>query len=61
MAVAGALTLMLRVPGWYDAIHKSLTQNEMLIPLLVAVAGAAGLVLQQQQVQEEVKGKAKAA
>ncbi len=59
MAVAGALTLMLRVPGWYDAIHNSLTQNEMLIPLLVAISGAIGLVLQQQQVQED-SGAAKA-
>ncbi|MCA9291473.1 MAG: hypothetical protein KDA25_10115 [Phycisphaerales bacterium] len=55
MLVLGGITLLLQVPGWYDAVYDSLTSNHLIIPLLVAAAGVGGLVLQQSRPVEVKK------
>ena len=46
LAVLGGIALLLHVPSWEGAVRDSLTTNQMLIPLLVAVAAVTGVVLQ---------------
>lgn len=63
MGVLGAITLMLHVPSWDEAIRKSLEANDMLLPLLVTVAAVTGLVLQHSQItgkggEEDAEAKA---
>jgi len=47
LLVFGALAAMLKNPSWAGAIEQSLTANELIIPLLVAVTSLVGVVLQQ--------------
>jgi len=49
LAVLGGITLLMHVPGWEGAIRESLTNNQLLIPLLVGVAAVTGFVMQQSQ------------
>ena len=51
MVVMGLLPLMLHVPCWESAIHKSLAANNMLVPLLVAVTAVTGFVLQHSSIK----------
>jgi len=55
MFVLGGITLLLQVDGWENAIRDSLTANEKIVPLLVAVGAVSGFVLQQSRLHEEAK------
>lgn len=50
MIVFGLITLLLHVDAWQSAVRDSLVANELMIPLLVAVAAVAGFVVQQSRV-----------
>jgi hypothetical protein len=53
MAIFGAITLLMQVPNWEQAIRASLTQNELLIPLLMLVAAVSGFVLQESRLRAD--------
>jgi hypothetical protein len=55
MFVLGGLTLLLQVDGWEAAIRDSLTSNERILPLLVAVGAVSGFVLQQSRLRAEAE------
>ena len=46
MAVFGAIVLLLQVDSWQPAVRSALTGNQMILPLLLAVAAVGGFVLQ---------------
>ena len=56
MVVFGGLGLMLHVENWAPAIRNSVQDHELMIPLLVMVAAAAGFVLQQGRLQADGGG-----
>lgn len=63
MAVLGTITLLLHVPAWETAVKDSLASNQLLLPLLVAVAAVTGFVVQHNEIRKhdaKSKGKAKA-
>jgi hypothetical protein len=47
MAVCGTITLLMYVPEWEPAVRNSLTQHQLLVPLLLAVAATSGFVVQE--------------
>ncbi len=47
MIVFGTICILLQVPAWQEPIRGHLQSNHMLIPLLVAMAGVMGIVLQE--------------
>ena len=53
MVVFGAIGLLLHVPAWKQAVHDSLVGNQLLIPLLLAVAAVAGFVVQESRVRQQ--------
>lgn len=52
MIVFGAVTLLLHVPAWEDAVRNSLSTNPLLLPLLLVVAAVGGFVLQESRIRE---------
>lgn len=52
MVVFGTISLLMLVPDWEPAIRSGLADNQLMIPLLVAIAAVGGFVLQQARVQE---------
>jgi len=58
MVVLGSITMLLQVEGWEIAIRDSLTANERLVPLLVAIAAVSGFVLQQSRLHATKEEKA---
>ena len=61
MAVLGTITLLLHVPAWETAVRDSLAANQLLLPLLVAVAAVTGFVVQHHEISKhEAKSKGKA-
>ena len=53
MAVFGGITLLLHVPAWSDTVQTSLTANQLLLPLIVAVAAVTGFVVQHSRMRED--------
>ena len=49
MAIAGGIALLLYVPELRDGLTRTLTNNHMLLPLLLTVAAVIGFTLQQGQ------------
>jgi len=47
MMVLGSITLMLHVPDWQGAVQDSLTNNRMLLPLMLMLATVTGFVIQE--------------
>lgn len=47
MTVCGTISLLMFVPEWEPAIRNSLTQHQLLVPLLLALAAASGFVVQE--------------
>ena len=58
MVVFGGITLLLNVEQWEPTIRDSLSQHQLVIPLLMAVAAVGGFVLQEGRVMGETKGAA---
>jgi len=52
MAVCGAIALMLWVPEWKEGATRALSNNQVLVPLLITVAAVIGFVLQEGQKHE---------
>jgi MFS family permease len=53
MVVFGAITLLMHVPAWEPAVRDSLAGNQLLLPLLLALAAVSGFVIQESRVREE--------
>lgn len=51
MVVCGAITLLMYVPDWEPAIRQSLTDNPLLVPLLLALAAVSGFVVQESRLR----------
>jgi len=51
MGVLGILALLMHVPTLEGSIRTSLTEHNMVLPLLVAVGAVTGLVLQQSEIR----------
>ncbi len=49
MAVCGGISLLLYVPSWREGLTEALSNNQILIPLLVALAGVIGFTFQHTQ------------
>jgi hypothetical protein len=47
VAVIGAIALLLSIDGWSPTITEGLSANRVIIPLLVFVPAAIGLIWQQ--------------
>lgn len=47
LVVLGGLALTLQVGSWDDSITRSLNENHLILPLIVAVAAAISVVVQQ--------------
>ena len=56
MIVFGVITLLMHVPAWEGAVRESLVANQLMIPLLVALAAVSGFVIQQSRLKEEGGG-----
>ncbi|TVQ53399.1 MAG: hypothetical protein EA377_08040, partial [Phycisphaerales bacterium] len=56
LVVFGVITLLMHVPAWKDAVRESLVANQLMIPLLVALAAVSGFVIQQSRLKEEGGG-----
>ncbi len=59
LVVFGVITLLLHVPAWEGAVRESLVANQLMIPLLVALAAVSGFVIQQSRLKEEGGGGAR--
>jgi hypothetical protein len=46
MVVIGSIALLLQVPNFEEAVRNNLSEHQLLLPLLVAVAAVGGFVLQ---------------
>lgn len=46
MIIFGGITLLMQVESWKPAVRNALSNNHMIIPLLLAVAAVGGFVLQ---------------
>jgi hypothetical protein len=55
MLVFGGITLLMRVPGWDAPIEQTLMENNLVIPLLLAVTAVGGFVLQSSWHPETIK------
>lgn len=53
MAIAGALTLLMSVPDWEPSVRESLASTPMLLPLLLALGGVGGFVLQESRLRND--------
>lgn len=51
MIVFGSISLLMIVPDWEPTIRASLSENRLLIPLLVTVAAVGGFVIQHSRVR----------
>lgn len=49
MAVCGGISLLLYVPSWREGLTQALSNNQIVIPLLVAVAAVIGFTFQHGQ------------
>ena len=49
MTVCGAIAILLYVPDMRESVARLFTNNQILVPLLITVAGVIGLVIQEQQ------------
>lgn len=49
MAVCGGVSLLLYVPSWREGLSQAITNNQIVIPLLVAVAAVIGFTFQHAQ------------
>lgn len=47
VAVMGALALLLSFEPWRETVTQGLMANQLVIPLLVAVPAAIGLIMQE--------------
>jgi hypothetical protein len=61
MVVFGAITLLMHVEAWEPAVRQSLSQNHLLIPLLLTVAAVGGFVLQESRIRDQGGAAKKAA
>lgn len=59
MIVFGLITILMQVPAWQEPLKSHLSANHLIVPLLVAMAGLMGIVLQESKNRGE--GEAKAA
>jgi hypothetical protein len=59
--VFGAITLLMHVEAWEPAVRQSLSQNHLLIPLLLTVAAVGGFVLQESRIRDQGGAAKKAA
>lgn len=55
MVIFGGITLLLQVDAWESAVRTSLADNQLIIPLLLAVAAVGGFVLQSSWHPEAIK------
>ena len=53
MVVFGAICLLMQVEAWEPAVRNSLATNQLILPLLLAVAAVGGFVIQESRVREE--------
>jgi hypothetical protein len=49
MAVCGGISLLLYVPSWREGLTQALSNNQIVIPLLVAIAAVIGFTFQHGQ------------
>ena len=55
MIIFGGITLLMQVESWKPAVRDALSNNHMIIPLLLAVAAVGGFVLQSSWHPEAIK------
>jgi hypothetical protein len=58
LVVCGGLSLLLYVPAWREGLTSALTSNQIVIPLLIAVAAVIGFTIQQSQTAPGAAGPA---
>jgi hypothetical protein len=47
LAICGGIALLMEVPGWETAVRDGLSNNQLLMPLLLAIGTVSGFVLQE--------------
>jgi hypothetical protein len=47
MIVLGLVCILMQVPAWQEPVRAHLASNHLLVPILVAMAGVMGIVLQE--------------
>ena len=58
LVLFGTIALLLHNPSWAPAVKDHLSNHNMLVPLLLAVAAVGGFVIQQGRVQADAKAAA---
>ncbi|UCD73794.1 MAG: hypothetical protein JSV91_08335 [Phycisphaerales bacterium] len=55
MLIFGGITLLMQVDSWEPAVREALATNQLILPLLLAVAAVGGFVLQSSWHPEAIK------
>ena len=53
MVICGGITLLMGVPTWNDAVRDSFTSTPLLLPLLLALGGVGGFILQESRLRAD--------